>query len=78
VAFPWQNGFVEPFYGRVKHELGNVNHFTSAARCSRPSASTSITTIMIAFTQPSTCHPLPLWPILSQTLVFTNRVLDTY
>lgn len=30
VASPWQNGYVESFYGRFKQELGNVNRFTSA------------------------------------------------
>ena len=29
VASPWQNGYVESFYGRFKHELGNVNRFDS-------------------------------------------------
>jgi len=27
VASPWQNGFVESFYGRFKHELGDLNRF---------------------------------------------------
>ena len=27
VASPWQNGFVESFYGRFKHEMGNVDRF---------------------------------------------------
>jgi putative transposase len=30
VASPWQNGYVESFYGRFKHELGNLNRFESA------------------------------------------------
>lgn len=30
VASPWQNGYVESFYGRFKHELGDVNRFASA------------------------------------------------
>jgi putative transposase len=30
VASPWQNGYVESFYGRFKHELGDVNRFESA------------------------------------------------
>ena len=29
VASPWQNGYVESFFGRFKHELGNVNRFDS-------------------------------------------------
>jgi transposase InsO family protein len=29
VASPWQNGYVESFYGRLKHELGDVNRFAS-------------------------------------------------
>jgi putative transposase len=27
VASPWQNGFVESFFGRLKHELGDINRF---------------------------------------------------
>lgn len=27
VASPWQNGYVESFFGRFKHELGDVNRF---------------------------------------------------
>jgi len=27
VASPWQNGYIESFYGRFKHELGDVNRF---------------------------------------------------
>jgi putative transposase len=27
VASPWQNGYVESFYGRLKQELGNLNRF---------------------------------------------------
>jgi len=27
VASPWQNGFIESFYGRFKHELGDLNRF---------------------------------------------------
>ena len=27
VASPWQNGFIESFYGRFKHELGHLNRF---------------------------------------------------
>ena len=30
VASPWQNGFVESFYGRFKQELGDLDRFTSA------------------------------------------------
>ena len=30
VASPWQNGYVESFFGRFKYELGNVNRFDSA------------------------------------------------
>lgn len=30
VASPWQNGYVESFYGRFKHELGDLNRFESA------------------------------------------------
>ena len=30
VASPWQNGYVESFYGRFKYELGDVNRFESA------------------------------------------------
>jgi len=30
VASPWQNGYIESFYGRFKHELGDVNRFESA------------------------------------------------
>ena len=30
VASPWQNGFVESFYGRFKHELGDLDRFESA------------------------------------------------
>ena len=30
VASPWQNGYVESFYGRFKHELGDFNRFESA------------------------------------------------
>lgn len=30
VASPWQNGYVESFFGRFKHELGNLNRFESA------------------------------------------------
>jgi putative transposase len=29
VASPWQNGFVESFYGRFKQEFGDVNRFES-------------------------------------------------
>lgn len=29
VASPWQNGYVESFFGRFKHELGDVNRFDS-------------------------------------------------
>lgn len=27
VAAPWQNGYIESFYGRLKHEVGDVNRF---------------------------------------------------
>ncbi len=27
VAAPWQNGYIESFYGRLKHELGDLNRF---------------------------------------------------
>lgn len=27
VASPWQNGYMESFYGRLKHELGDLNRF---------------------------------------------------
>ena len=27
VASPWQNGYIEAFYGRLKHELGDLNRF---------------------------------------------------
>ena len=27
VASPWQNGYVESFFGRLKHELGDLNRF---------------------------------------------------
>lgn len=27
VASPWQNGYIESFYGRLKHELGDLNRF---------------------------------------------------
>lgn len=27
VASPWQNGYVESFFGRFKHELGDLNRF---------------------------------------------------
>ena len=30
VASPWQNGFIESFYGRFKLELGDLDHFNSA------------------------------------------------
>ena len=30
VASPWQNGYVESFFGRFKYELGDVNRFESA------------------------------------------------
>jgi putative transposase len=30
VASPWQNGYVESFYGRLKHELGDLDRFESA------------------------------------------------
>lgn len=30
VASPWQNGFCESFFGRFKHELGDLNRFDSA------------------------------------------------
>lgn len=30
VASPWQNGYAESFYGRFKHELGDLNRFESA------------------------------------------------
>jgi putative transposase len=30
VASPWQNGYVESFFGRFKHELGDLNRFESA------------------------------------------------
>ena len=29
VASPWQNGYIESFFGRFKHELGDVNRFDS-------------------------------------------------
>lgn len=29
VASPWQNGYVESFFGRLKHELGDLNRFDS-------------------------------------------------
>jgi len=29
VASPWQNGYVESFFGRFKHELGDINRFDS-------------------------------------------------
>ncbi len=27
VAAPWQNGYIESFYGRLKHELGDLDRF---------------------------------------------------
>lgn len=27
VASPWQNGYIESFYGRLKQELGNLDRF---------------------------------------------------
>lgn len=30
VASPWQNGYVESFFGRFKHELGDLNRFETA------------------------------------------------
>jgi putative transposase len=30
VASPWQNGFMESFYGRFKQELGDLDRFASA------------------------------------------------
>ena len=30
VASPWQNGYVESFFGRFKHEVGDLNRFESA------------------------------------------------
>lgn len=30
VASPWQNGYVESFYGRFKQEFGDLNRFESA------------------------------------------------
>jgi len=30
VASPWQNSYIESFYGRFKHELGDLNRFESA------------------------------------------------
>lgn len=27
VAAPWQNGYIESFFGRLKHELGDLNRF---------------------------------------------------
>jgi len=27
VASPWQNGYIESFYGRLKHEIGDLNRF---------------------------------------------------
>ena len=30
VGSPWQNGYVESFFGRLKHELGDLNRFASA------------------------------------------------
>jgi transposase InsO family protein len=30
VASPWQNGYVESFFGRFKYELGDINRFASA------------------------------------------------
>jgi len=32
VAAPWQNGYIESFYGRLKHELGDLNRFDSPGR----------------------------------------------
>ena len=29
VASPWQNGYLESFYGRFKYELGDLNRFES-------------------------------------------------
>jgi putative transposase len=29
VASPWQNGYIESFFGRFKHEFGDVNRFES-------------------------------------------------
>jgi hypothetical protein len=30
VASPWQNGYIESFYERFKHELGDLNRFKTA------------------------------------------------
>lgn len=30
VASPWQNGYIESFFGRFKQELGNINRFETA------------------------------------------------
>lgn len=30
VASPWQNGYVESFFGRFKHELGDLDRFETA------------------------------------------------
>ena len=29
IAAPWQNGYIESFYGRLKHEIGDLNRFES-------------------------------------------------
>lgn len=30
VAAPWQNGYIESFFGRLKHELGDLNRFDTS------------------------------------------------
>lgn len=29
-ASPWQNGYIESFYGRLKHEVGDLNRFETS------------------------------------------------
>ena len=77
VASPWQNGYVESFFGRFKHELGDINRFDSPGEMIeaiyRHTRYYNHHRIHTALKMPPAVSPLNL----SQTTVFTFGVLNT-
>lgn len=69
VASPWQNAFVESFFGRFKQELGDLDRFETADEM------IGAVYRHIHYSNHRRLQPFML-PKLSQTPVFTNWVLD--
>lgn len=76
VASPWQNAYIESFFGRFKLEVGDVNRFDSPSEMLEAIYSYIRYYTMTAFIRPSRCHLPCTLNNLPQTLVFINWVLD--